>query len=156
MSEKTILTDVYVEKKFKEYFKSKLSSYVEGEDSWHINWNPAKAFVRPDDLYWLDFYFLPNVPNQMELGTWGRNRWTGVVQINVCVPLDTSAEDEEDIEDNSAMDTCFLDISRVFRRGVIFNGIRINKCYRNTSALQTYEDFCCLPVTIEWVADLSN
>jgi hypothetical protein len=84
------------------------------------------------------------------------------MQINICVPLNeaTTEESEETEGDDtfgtSAMDTCYNDIARVFRRGVIFDGIRIYKTYRNPSAMQVYEDFCCMPVSIEWQADLSN
>ena len=155
-------TDTYVEKKMKEHFKEALPQYVEGDDAWKINWHPNVAFERPDDLYWLDFFFLPGIPYQQELGNGGRNRWTGVLQINICVPKDDTSLDDgvdsdgDDDFGSSAMDTCYNDIAEAFRRGTVFDGIRIHKCYRNTSAMQTYDDFCCLPVTIEWQADLSN
>lgn len=159
MSELTIKTDTYVEKKIKNYFKANLPQYIEGDDKWAINWSPNISFDRPDDLYWLDFFFSSNPPVQQELGTGGRNRWTGYIQINICVPLNEMTLDDEEDDDTfgtSAMDKCFNDIAKVFRRGVIFDGIRIHKCYRNSSALQSYDDFCCLPVIIEWQADLSN
>ena len=162
MSVDTFKSDTYIEKQIISYFKENLSQYVEGPDAWKINWHPNMAFERPDDLYWLDFFFLPNAPVQQELGTGGRNRWSGIVQINICVPKDEhSSEESEETEDDdtygtSAMDNCYNDIARVFRRGVIFKGIRINKTYRTTSAMQVYDDFCSVPVTIEWVADLSN
>lgn len=161
-SKETLKTDTYVEKKLKQYFKDNLPQYVQGENAWGINWHPNIAFKRPDDLYWLDFFFLPNVPFQQELGTTGRNRWKGILQINICVPKnemtveDDVDSDEDDDFGTSAMDICYNDIARVFKRGVIFDGIRIHKTYRNTSALQVYDDFCCLPVTIEWQSDLSN
>lgn len=162
MSEKTFKSDTYIDKKIKEFFKKNLPQYIDGEDAWGINWNPNISFKRPEDLYWLDFFFLPNQPTQQELGTDGRNRWRGIMQINICVPLNeaTTEESEETEGDDtfgtSAMDTCYNDIARVFRRGVIFDGIRIYKTYRNPSAMQVYEDFCCMPVSIEWQADLSN
>ena len=162
MSVETYKSDTYIEKKLKKFFCDNLPQYVEGDDAWGINWHPNIAFERPDDLYWLDFFFIPAEPFQQELGTGGRNRWRGILQINICVPLneattDVSGETEdEDIFGTSAMDKCYNDIARVFRRGVIFNGIRIHKTYRNTSAMQFYDDFCALPVTIEWQSDLSN
>lgn len=132
------------------------------EDGWKINWHPNLSFIRPDDLYWMDFHFLTNDPMQIELGTGGRNRWSGFLQINICVPknemsLDKSGdESESDIFGSSAMDKCYLDISRVFRRGTIFDGIKIFKTRRYTSAMQVEEDFCWCPVRIMWTADLSN
>jgi hypothetical protein len=164
MSKDTFLSDTYIEKQLIKYFKQNLPSYVKGDDAWKINWHPNVSFERPDDLYWLDFFFLSNEPYQQELGTGGRNRWTGILQINICVPKDEFQlpnDDEEDDDESvtfgtSAMDTCYNDIAKVFRRGTIFNGIRISRTYRTTSAMQVYDDFCCMPVTIEWQADLSN
>jgi len=155
-------TSTYIDKKIKQYFKDNLSQYVEGDDAWGINWNPNIAFKRPDDLYWLDFFFNPSEPAQIELGTKGRNRWVGFMQINICVPLneatieEAEADSDDDTFGTSAMDTCYNDIARVFKRGVIFNGIRINKTYSIPSAMQVLDDFCSLPVRIEWQADLSN
>lgn len=166
MSEKTYLSDTYIEKKIKQYFKTHLSQYCVGDDAWSIMWSPNMAFERPDDLYWLDMAFNSNPPTQREIGTYGRNAWNGYLQIGICVPLnetsliDEDAENEDDndipVFGNSSMDKCFNDIARVFRRGVIFDGIRIVKCCRYTSALQIYDDFCRLPVRIFWQADLSN
>lgn len=155
-------TDTYIEKKLKKRFAEALPQYVEGDEAWKINWHPNMAFERPDDLYWLDFFFLPGIPYQQELGNEGRNRWAGIMQINICTPKDDmTVEDGMDDEGDddygsSAMDRCYNDIAQAFRRGTTFDGIRIYKTYRNTSAMQVYDDFCVLPVTIEWQADLSN
>ena len=160
--EKTLVTDTYIEKKLKKYFRDNLPQYVEGPDAWKVNWSPNIAFERPSDLYWLDLFFIPGEPFQQELGNWGRNRWSGILQVNIYTPKsevtveDGIDTDEDDDFGTSAMDRCYNDIAEVFKRGVVFDGIRIHKCYRNTSALQVYDDFCALPVTIEWQADLSN
>lgn len=156
MSKETLVTDLFVEKKIKEYFRDNLSQYVKGDDAWKINWTANKTFERPADLYWLDFKFLANPPFQQELGTGGRNRWQGIMQINICVPRDDASGDVSNDFEDSAMDICYQNIAKVFRRGVIFNGIRIIKCCRNTSAMQFYDDFCLLPVSIYWQSDLSN
>lgn len=152
----TLVTDLFVEKKIKQYFIDNLPQYVEGDEAWKINWSPNMAFERPDDLYWLDFFFLPNTPYQQEIGWGARNRWTGIMQINICVPKDDTLSTEDNVFGNSAMDLCYEDIAKVFKRGTIFNGIRIAKTCRETSAMQVYDDFVCLPVSIYWQADLSN
>lgn len=157
MSEQTYTPVTFVEKRIKEYFLEKLPQYCEGEDAWTIHWSQSKTFTRPDDLFWLDFFFIPSEPFQQELGTGGRNRHKGIMQINICVPYDADiSEDDDDVIGTSPMDICADDIARVFRRGVIFNGIRIVKFSKDSSALQMYDDFCCLPVSIYWEADLSN
>lgn len=155
-------TSTYIDKKIKEYFKKNLPQYIEGDDAWGINWNPNISFKRPDDLYWLDFFFVPSEPKQIELGNNGRNRWSGFMQINICVPRNeaTTEESGDDSDDDtfgtSAMDNCYNDIARVFKRGVTFDGIRIYKTYSITSAMQVLDDFCSLPVRIEWQTDLNN
>lgn len=155
MSFETFISDVFVEKKIKEYFVDNLKQYCEGDDAWKIHWNPVGTIERPDDLYWLDLHFVTNEPFQRELGTYGRNHWSGFLQVRINTPLD-----EADLEGgdsvNSAMNHCYEDIARVFRRGTIFNGIRIIKTCRYTSAMQVEDDFCSLPVRIYWEADLSN
>lgn len=156
MSEKTFIPVTYVEKTIKKYFLTNLPQYCEGDDAWTIHWNPTVTFSRPDDLYWLDFFFMNNEPFQQELGTGGRNRHKGVLQINICTPLDAVKVTEDDPIGTSPMDICADDIARIFRRGVTFDGIRIVKCYKETSALEVYDDFCCLPISIYWEADLSN
>lgn len=156
MSEKTFVPVTYIEKKIKHYFLDKLPQYCSGDDAWELHWNPVKTFTRPDDLYWLDFFFMNNEPFQQELGTGGRNRHKGILQINICTPLDDTKENEEDPIGTSSMDVCADDIARVFRRGVIFDGIRIVKCHKYTSALEVYDDFASLPLRIFWEADLSN
>lgn len=155
-------TDTYIDKKIKEYFKANLPQYIEGDDAWSICWNSNMTFTLPDDLYWLEFTFKPGVPSQGELGNTGRNRWDGEMQIDICVPINeaTTEESGDDEDDDtfgtSAMDTCYNDIAKVFKRGVTFDGIRIYKTYRNSSAMQVYEDFCKMPVLIQWRAYLSN
>lgn len=153
------VSDLYIENTLKNMFAEKLPQYVKGDDAWKINWNPNVVFERPDDLYWMDIFFIANEPYQAELGTDGRNVWTGFMQININVPKNdvVSGFDENGIyNEQSAMNKCYEDIAKVFRRGVIYKGVRIVKTSRNTSALQVYDDFCSMPVTIRWKAYLSN
>lgn len=149
-------TASYVDKRIKERFKKELSKYCEGDDAWSIHWSPTTAFERPDDLYWMEFFFMPFETSQVEIGTWGRNRFEGFMQINICVPLNSDIVSDEDPIGCSPVFSVSADIERVFKRGTIFNGIRVVRYQEATSALQVYDDFCFLPVRIFWQVDLTN
>lgn len=156
MSKETYVPVTYVDKKIKEYFLKELPQYCEGEEAWEIHWSQTKTFTRPDDLYWMDFTFHPAIPKQEALGTAGRNRFTGFTQISINVPLDSTETTEEDPVGTSPLDICADDIARVFRRGVLIDGIRIVKFSKDSSALRVYDDFVSMPVSIYWWADLKN
>lgn len=111
---------------------------------------PNEDFTRPIDsngnnLSWYELYFIPARPNQIELGTKGRSRWFGLMQINICVPRTWGTQELYQRYD---------DIAALFRSGLILEGVRIVRTYRS-SALDD-DDFYCLPVTIEWQADLDR
>lgn len=94
---------------------------------------------------WYEVYFTPTAPNQIELGTDGRNRWTGFLQINICVPTNWGT---------SEMLYRYDEIASLFRQGLIINGVRIYRVYRGPN--MTESDFTWCPVTVEWQADLDR
>ena len=109
---------------------------------------PNEDFERPkDDLglndYWYELYFIPAEPNQIELGTKGRSRWVGIMQINICLPKTWGTEE---------LYARYDEVAKLFRSGLILEGVRIIRTYRSTSIND--DDYFCLPVTIEWQADL--
>lgn len=111
---------------------------------------PNEDFSRPLDKdgnnsYWYELYFIANAPNQIELGTTGRSRWTGIMQINICLPKTWGTEELYDR---------FDEIAELFRSGLILEGVRIVKTYRHVSL--DSDDYYCLPVTIEWWSDLDR
>ena len=106
---------------------------------------PNVAFTKPEDGYWYELHFIPAIPIQIELGTQARSRWMGILQVNVCVPKNSGTTPLNDRYEN---------IAKLFRSGLIFNGIRIIRTYR-TSALDD-GDYYVMPVSIEWQADLDR
>lgn len=94
---------------------------------------------------WFETYYIPVFSTQKELGTYGRNRWTGIFQIDICVPKDSGTYDVLDIYDR---------IARHFRHGYIFNGIRVSKTERSSARM--FDDFYSMPVSIYLTADLEN
>lgn len=106
---------------------------------------PNESFIRPEDGYWYEIYLIPAIPNQIELGSEARSRWTGIMQINICVPKDSGTK---------ALNARYDAIASLFRSGLYIEGVRIVRTYR-TSALDD-GDFTVLPVSVEWWADLDR
>lgn len=106
---------------------------------------PNESFERPDDGYWYEIYMIPAIPNQIELGTEARSRWTGIMQINICVPKDSGTR---------ALNARYDAIASLFRSGLYLEGVRVVRTYR-TSALDD-GDYTVLPVSVEWWADLDR
>ena len=98
------------------------------------------------DNIWFEIFPLHTEPHQQELGTAGRNRWLLGFQININCPKDFGTYD---------IDTVYDAISEQFKRGVIFDGIRVLKtAYRSSARLS--DDYYSEPVTVMVQADLNN
>lgn len=147
------MTDTYAEKLLIEKFKTLKGLNIETSTDEAGNEIlvypevafPNESFERPDDGYWYELYFLPAEPVQIELGTEARSRWSGVMQINICVPKNDGI-----VPLNSRYDN----IAALFRSGSIIDGVRIRRTYR-TSALDD-GDYYVMPVSVEWQADLDR
>ena len=98
------------------------------------------------DKIWFEIFPLHAQPRQQELGTTGRNRWTFGLQINVNSPRNLGT---------FASDTVYDEIAKQFRRGDIFDGIRVSQSASRSSArIQT--TYYSEPVTVMVQADLDN
>lgn len=98
-----------------------------------------------EEHYWYEVWFLPSAPVQSELGTKGRSKWVGNIQVNVCVPKSYGIKASRERYD---------EIADYFKNGRILDGVRIYRTYRGKGV----EDETCytLPVTIEWHAFLDR
>ena len=95
---------------------------------------------------WFEIFPLHTQPTQQELGKSGRNRWDFGLQININSPRDMGTYE---------IDTVYDLIAGQFKRGDIFDGIRVlQTAYRSSARL--YDDFYSTPVTILVQADLEN
>lgn len=139
------MTDVYAERIMIEKFKE-LEGLIVTEDGVYPEVAfPNTNFERPDDGYWYELFFIPGHPIQIELGSEARSRWVGILQINICTPKDSGTEPINDRYES---------VSKLFRPGSNFDGVRITRCYR-TSALEN-GDYYVMPVTVEFWADLDR
>lgn len=105
-----------------------------------------KSFKRPDTGLWFEIFYMSARPYQQEFGTAGRNRWTGIVQININYPLDSGTYD---------VDLAYSAIASKFKRGDIFDGVKVLQTASRTSALP-HDDYYSVPVTIQCQAYLTN
>lgn len=111
---------------------------------------PLSTAERPTDDLWFEIFPLHSQPHQQELGTTGRNRWNFGLQININTPRNSSLYSGTD-----ASDDAYDFIASNFKRGDIFNGIRVMQtAYRSSARL--LEDYYSVPVTIMFQADLDN
>jgi hypothetical protein len=94
---------------------------------------------------WYELDMIPGEPYQAELGTGGRNRWVGIMQITVCVPLNVG---------KTMANARYDAIAGLFPRGAYFSGVEITNVYRGPES--TESDHYRLPVVIAYRADLEN
>ncbi len=84
---------------------------------------PNRPFTEPTDKRFFALSFLPNEPEPAGLGENAGNRWDGLFQIDIMVPLGAGTD-----ETVAKYDW----ISRLFQRGKSFGDVMIRKTYRAT------------------------
>lgn len=95
---------------------------------------------------WFEIFPLHSQPSQQELGKSGRNRWNMGMQVNINSPRNFGTYD---------VDTVYDEIAKQFKRGDIFDGIRVlQTAYRSSARL--LDDYYSVPVTVMVQADLDN
>lgn len=95
---------------------------------------------------WFEIFPLRGQPSQQELGKSGRNRWNMGLQININSPRNFGTY---------VIDAVYDEIAKQFKRGDIFDGIRVQQtAYRSSARVQ--DDYYSEPVTVMFQADLEN
>jgi len=82
---------------------------------------PNKPFKEPDDRRFFVLSFLPNEPEPAGLGENAENRWDGILQIDIMVPLGAG------MDETTAK---YEWITKLFQRGKSFGEIMIRRTYR--------------------------
>lgn len=140
------MTDTYIWQKIRQRFQDVIAEYDEEKSVTSVIIEPNETANRPSDELWFEIFPLHGMPHQQELGTVGRNRWSFGLQININSPKDNGTY---------AIDEAFDFIAGKFKRGDIFDGIRVLQTAYRSSA-RVYEDFYSVPVTVMVQADLDN
>ena len=113
-------------------------------------------FHRPDPTVtgcWYELHFLPAHPQMAELGKTAMNEWTGIFQINVCVPKNIRTY-TPDLGVQDYVDNAYVSIAEVMKRGVIKDRVHITGVGR-TSAIDS-GDYFSVPISVSWYANLAN
>jgi hypothetical protein len=143
------MTDTYIEEKLIEAFLTlndfSGEEYIIKDDRENLL-NvalPNIPFTPPKDNQFYILSFLPNEPEPAGLGTNAENRWSGIFQIDIIVPLG-SGNDEITDRYNS--------IVELFQRGKTFDGVMIIRTYRAMQGAD--ESFYRTVVRSEFTASL--
>ena len=156
------MTDTYIWQKVRQRFLSIDATYEDGTDIIQKEYDGDEVtaytnVVDPNDIekrevlaskdnIWFEIFPIHSQPFQQEWGMKGRNRWTFGLQININSPRNMGTYD---------IDTVYDAIARRFKRGDIFDGIRVLKtAYRSSARL--LDDYFSEPVTVMVQADLDN
>jgi len=102
---------------------------------------PNRAFAKPADRKFFVLYYLPGRPTPEGMGTEAGDRYSGVYQIDICVPPDSGKDEAEER---------FGWIKQIFRRGAFIGGVTVTNCYRGPETNE--EDFYRVAVRAEWTA----
>ena len=142
------MTDTEIWKSIKARFKEVIAAYDEetGKTSPSVIIEPNRPDTRDGNDIWFQIFPLTSQPHQQELGSTGRNRWTFGLQIDINSPSDLGTGDIDDAYDF---------IAKHFKRGDIFDGIRVLQTAFRSSA-RVYDDYYSVPVTVMVQADLDN
>ncbi len=157
------MTDTYIWQKVRQRFLAVNGTLEDGTDIIQKEYDESGEItaytnvVDPNDIekredlaskdnIWFEIFPLHAPPYQQELGTVGRNRWNFGLQININSPRNFGTYD---------VDTVYDAIARQFKRGDIFDGIRVlQTAYRSSARL--LDDYFSEPVTVMVQADLEN
>lgn len=120
--------------------------YIEGETEYYKNVHyPNKRFEIPESKSFFELTFLPSEPSPIAIGEDSQNEWNGILQIDVCTPLDVG-EFESDDKKNY--------LYQLFKRGTIINDVEITKVYSPTAGAES--DFYRTVVRVNWTAIIDN
>ncbi len=142
------MTDSYIYEHVLQRFKDVIDEFNMEHGYSCVVFEPNDTGNRPQDELWFEIFELHGSPSQQELGSTGRNRWTFGLQINI-------NGSRASITGTSAYDEAYDYIAAHFKRGDIFDGIRVlQTAYRSSARIQ--DDYYSVPVTIMVQADLEN
>ena len=113
-------------------------------------------FTKPTCGYWYEVKHLPNRPSTPEIFKGSMNRWSGVMQVNICVYKDikTRRSTHKEYGVPFYMKNAYATITDVIKRGVIKDRVHITRVGKS-SAIDN-GDYYSVPISIYWYAHLTN
>lgn len=113
-------------------------------------------FTRPSCGYWYEIKNLPLQPTTPEIFKGSMNKWSEIMQINICVYKDikTRRSSHTNYEVDFYMKNAYAAIAEVMKRGVILDRVHITKVGKS-SAIDN-GDYYSMPISVNWYAILTN
>lgn len=113
-------------------------------------------FTKPQCGYWYEIKHLPVQPFTPEIFQGAMNKWSGIMQVNICVYKDikTRRTTHTDKGVDFYMENAYASIAEVMKRGVILERVHITKVGKS-SAIDN-GDYYSVPVSINWYSYLTN
>lgn len=114
------------------------------------------AFEKPACGYWYEVKHIPIEPSTPEIFKGAMNKWSGIMQINICVYKDikTRRTTHTDKDVYFYMKNAYAAIAEVMKRGVILDRVHITKVGKS-SAIDN-GDYYSVPISVNWYAHLEN
>lgn len=113
----------------------------------------TQTLNRPDK--YIEVKFIRKGSEKKELGRDGFNKWSGIMQLNICVVSGDSVDSAESMATNDNINIIYNKIYDTFKSGTYINGVRIVRTYRNTGG-KINDDTFAVPVSVEWNAFMEN
>lgn len=117
---------------------------------------PFEDFTKPSCGYWYEIKHIPRDPTTPEIFKGAMNRWSGIMQINICVYKDirTRRSTHSDQGVDFYVENAYAAIAEVMKRGVILDRVHITKVGKS-SAIDN-GDYYSVPISVNWYAILEN
>lgn len=123
-----------------------VEKYTEGSSEYYKNVHyPNKRFSVPDNKRFFELTFLPSEPSPVAIGEDSQNEWNGILQIDICTPLDVG---EFEADDKKSF------LYELFKRGTSIDDVEITKVYSPTAGAES--DFYRTVVRVNWTAIIDN
>ena len=104
---------------------------------------------------YIEIEFIRKGSEKKELGRDGFNKWSGIMQLNICVVTSDSVNSTESMTTNDNINVIYNKIYDTFKGGTYINGVRIIKTYKNTGR-KINDDTFVVPVSVVWNAFMEN
>jgi hypothetical protein len=104
---------------------------------------------------YIEVRFIAKGSIKKELGVDGLNKWSGIMQLNICVVSSDSVDSTSSLATMENVNVIYNKIYDTFKGGTYLNGVRIVKTYKNTGG-KINDDTFAMPVSVEWRAFMEN
>ena len=150
------MTQTECEHKLVELFKTIDLAFWKEDVGQNLISEEMTEFTHPQCGYWYEIKQLPAQPTTPEIFKGSMNKWSGIMQINICVykNIKTRRSTHTNYGVDFYMENAYAAIAEVMKRGVILDRVHITKIGKS-SAIDN-GDYYSVPISVNWYAHLTN